>query len=145
MSIELHVPDFNITEKFYNKLDFKTIWRRNPESEIKDENAYMVMQSPHEIIRFWCGSNAIYNQSYFKKFAEDTPKGVGVEIIIQSENLHTLYKKFTETPHLITPLKIRPWHLEDFRIIDPWGYYIRVTTPHDITKMENAIQNTAPT
>jgi len=54
--------------------------------------------------------------------------GLGIEIVLEVENIKDVYKKVIEEDYPIqTELTKRPWGLEDFRIIDPDGYYLRIT------------------
>src|SRR5699024_205708 len=55
--------------------------------------------------------------------------GLGVEIVLEVEDIKSTYNKIVEKEYPIqTELTKRPWGLEDFRIIDPDGYYIRMTS-----------------
>jgi catechol 2,3-dioxygenase-like lactoylglutathione lyase family enzyme len=55
-------------------------------------------------------------------------KGAGVEIVLELDDveqvraLHGRCRAF-----VVEPLRRRPWGLHDFRIVDPDGYYLRVT------------------
>ncbi|WP_249872812.1 VOC family protein [Oceanobacillus saliphilus] len=55
--------------------------------------------------------------------------GLGVEIVLEVEDLKAIYNKVVGKEYPIqTELTKRPWGLEDFRIIDPDGYYLRITS-----------------
>lgn len=55
--------------------------------------------------------------------------GLGVEIVLEVEDVHDMYNKVVATGYPIeTQLTKRPWGLEDFRLVDPDGYYLRVTS-----------------
>ncbi len=137
--LELHVPDFDITENFYSQLGFKTLWKRDPKQEREPETGYLVMQMEDNIICFWCGTDAVYAQSYFQQFPQNTPRGYGVELVLQTSNLEALYQKFENHPNITSKLQTRPWGLQDFRLTDPWGYYLRITSLHDVRQRKNAI------
>ena len=126
--VELHVPDFAPVRDFYARLGFKTVWEQPPEGH----KGYMVMECGKNILRFWCGNDDVYTHTYFRTFAADAPSGKGVEIIIETENLDALYAAFENSENLVEPLREKPWGLRDFRLKDPYGYYLRITTPHDI-------------
>lgn len=53
--------------------------------------------------------------------------GVGVEIVLEVENLEQYEQRARRTGAISEPLQRRPWGLSDFRVVDPDGYYIRVT------------------
>ncbi|MFJ8071995.1 VOC family protein [Peribacillus sp. NPDC096447] len=55
--------------------------------------------------------------------------GLGVEIVLEVEDINDIYNKVVEKGYSIqTKLTKRSWGLEDFRLIDPDGYYLRVTS-----------------
>lgn len=60
------------------------------------------------------------------------PVGVGVEIVIEVDDVDRAYvlasAEVDHFPGQIEPLSDRPWGARDFRLIDPDGYYVRVTS-----------------
>lgn len=53
---------------------------------------------------------------------------VGTEIVLEVDDLDTEYAAVVESGWPIdAPLTERPWGLRDFRIVDPAGYYLRIT------------------
>ncbi|WP_054860967.1 VOC family protein [Gracilibacillus sp. JCM 18860] len=57
------------------------------------------------------------------------PFGLGVEIVLEVEEVKDIYQKVVTSGHPIeTELTSRPWGLDDFRIIDPDGYYLRISS-----------------
>lgn len=128
LHIELHVPDFAPIKEFYTKLGFSVAWEREPEGY----KGYLVMKRDKSILCFWGGNKEIYTHEYFKKYPVDTPVGYGVEIILPVDDLEAVYESAQMFAEVVEPLQLRPWGLKDFRIIDPFGYYIRITTRHDV-------------
>ena len=56
-------------------------------------------------------------------------RGAGVEIVLEVDDLDAALPQAEGSGYaLAKPLQGRPWGLRDFRIADPDGYYIRVTT-----------------
>ena len=55
-------------------------------------------------------------------------RGAGVEIVLEVGDLDAAYRSCLEAGAVAEGLTDRPWGLTDFRITDPDGYYIRVTT-----------------
>ena len=56
--------------------------------------------------------------------------GAGVEIVLETPDLGGLYERVQRSGYpLAAPLQDRPWGLRDFRVTDPDGYYLRITTP----------------
>lgn len=58
-------------------------------------------------------------------------RGAGVEVVLELDDLAAVEaaaRRVTETGWpLAEPLTDRPWGLRDFRVVDPDGYYLRVT------------------
>jgi lactoylglutathione lyase len=59
--------------------------------------------------------------------ARDVP--TGVEIVIEVDDVHADRARVTEAGWpLSAPLQQRPWGLTDFRVHDPDGHYLRITS-----------------
>ena len=139
LQLELHVPDFEKVKQFYALLGFRVVWERIPEGD----KGYLVLKNNDNcIINFWSGNKEIYNQTYFKRFDHSTKRGYGVEVIITTnEDLKVLEQRLkSEDVNIVEPLKKQPWGRSDFRCEDPFGYYLRITTPHDITDSQHAVK-----
>lgn len=126
--LELHVPDFNPVKKFYSALGFTIAHEVKPH----EKKGYLVMDLEENRLCFWCGNGEAYNQSWFKQFPKDTPRGVGVEIVLQVSDVDGLYERVKDNLNVVTPLENKFWGLRDFRLVDPFGFYIRVTSVHDL-------------
>ncbi len=135
IQIELHVPDFTKVIEFYGKLGFEKVWSRN-RNDIGD---YLVLRRGNTVINFWPGNETVLEQPYFKQFPTDTKRGYGVEIVIPVENVEQLFEQIKEETFVVEPLTQQPWGRKDFRIVDPFGYYLRITEPHDITDSSNQV------
>lgn len=56
-------------------------------------------------------------------------KGLGIEIVLEIEDINAFYKKIVSKGYPIeTELSKKPWGLADFRLLDPDDYYLRVTS-----------------
>jgi predicted enzyme related to lactoylglutathione lyase len=54
--------------------------------------------------------------------------GCGVEIVLEVDDVDGAFAGAQASGHPIaSPLQGRPWGLRDFRLIDPDGFYIRIT------------------
>lgn len=42
--------------------------------------------------------------------------------------------------NVVEPLQKRPWGLTDFRIEDPFGFYLRFTEPHNVRDSKYAVK-----
>ena len=55
--------------------------------------------------------------------------GRGVEFVLEVNNIEAMYEHVLSTNWpLSSKLQRQPWSLTDFRVLDPDGYYWRVTT-----------------
>jgi predicted lactoylglutathione lyase len=130
--VELHVPDFNIAKDFYFQLGFKII-----SEDLKGNYpGYLVIQREDElgntILNFYGDDERVYQQSYFKKFSPETPRGYEVEITIPVYNIKNLYEHVLKnlSTNIVQELVVKKdvkttWY--DFRLVDPFGFYIRIT------------------
>lgn len=129
LMIELHVPDFELTKKFYGDLGFEVVWERNSE----DPNiCYLVMRRGESIINFYSGTEEVYNHSYFKNFSKTTSRGYGVEIIIPVDGIENYFKQISlkHKNNVVKPLG-KIFSHSDFRIVDPFGFYLRFVERYD--------------
>jgi lactoylglutathione lyase len=56
------------------------------------------------------------------------PLGLGVEIVLEVPDLRERHERLkAQGIALLSDLERRPWGLEDFRLADPDGYYLRLT------------------
>lgn len=66
---------------------------------------------------------------YFTRPRLAKGKGLGVEIVLEVEDLEAELARVEAAGWpLVEGLRERPWGLADFRIADPDGYYLRITT-----------------
>jgi len=60
------------------------------------------------------------------------PRGVGVEIVVEVDDVQAAFTRaagaVTKQGGQIEQLEAQPWGRTDFRVIDPDGYYVRVTS-----------------
>ena len=66
---------------------------------------------------------------HFGQDALARQRGVGVEIVLEVDDLGAAYAAAVAAEaRVLSPIGLRPWGARDFRVADPDGYYIRVTT-----------------
>ena len=66
---------------------------------------------------------------YFGREIATLRRGLGVEIVIEVDDVDGCQERVASSSHpILEPLRDRPWGLRDFRISDPDGYYLRVTS-----------------
>ncbi|HET8990151.1 MAG TPA: VOC family protein [Acidimicrobiales bacterium] len=60
------------------------------------------------------------------------PRGVGLEVVIEVDDVDRAYARASPEAERhggrIEPIGERPWGARDFRLIDPDGFYVRVTS-----------------
>lgn len=131
--IELHVPDLEKVKDFYSKLGFKIALNDKPNEK---EQGYLTMArkdpAGNTMLNFYGGDERIYSQSFFKQFPKDTKRGYATEITIVTEDINGLYKlikndlKDSIVRELIE-LEDHGHKWKDFRMVDPFGFYLRFT------------------
>ena len=133
--VELHAPDFGPVREFYTALGFEVVWER-PSAEKK---GYLVLAMAGNILCFWAGNEYVYEHSHFRRFPRHTPRGYGTEIVITVPSLTDYYDRFPDKSRIVAPLERRAWGVSDFRVVDPAGFYLRFTEPHDILDSRHAV------
>ncbi|SES18172.1 Uncharacterized conserved protein PhnB, glyoxalase superfamily [Gracilibacillus ureilyticus] len=64
-----------------------------------------------------------------KVSGSDQAPGLGVEIVLEVENIEGAYHDVVAKGYPVqAKLTERPWGMSDFRVIDPDGYYLRLTS-----------------
>ncbi len=126
--VELHVPDFDKAKEFYCAFGFEVVWERTPE----DDKGYLVLNLDGQLLTFWPGTRSWESQTYFSRFPSDTKRGFGVEIVIRVRDLESAYGIAIDRKCVVRDLIQRPWGVKDFRVEDPFGYYLRVTEAYDV-------------
>jgi len=117
--VELHVPDFQTAYDFYKILGFELAWM---------EEDYMVMRRGQSVLAFYGGTpDVAARHSYFSRFAGAPKRGYGVEIVIFVDGIEELYHSLEGKTAMAAPLQRRPWGRLDFRLEDPFGFYLRVS------------------
>jgi lactoylglutathione lyase len=129
--IELHVPNFKKAIEFYSRLGFKLLWRTED---------YLVMKRKRSVLNFYGGSRKVYSHSYFGRFKKTTKCGYGVEIIIPVDRLERFYGRVRKFAKVVQPLESKKWGRRDFRIIDPFGFYLRITERYEWIDRQDAGQ-----
>ncbi|AXA39847.1 VOC family protein [Rhizobium leguminosarum] len=53
--------------------------------------------------------------------------GLGIEIVLRVTDVEDAYRTAKDTGWPVSDLAPQPWRMCDFRLVDPDGYYVRVT------------------
>ncbi len=131
--LELHVPDFKKAREFYSLLGFKEI-QYDPTSGGGSTLGYLVLlrKDPLGItaLNFYGDGPNIFKHAHFNQFPRSTPRGYGVEITIPVKEIETLWKEIKDKisqKNISQKLMLKRWGQKDFRLVDPFGFYVRFT------------------
>jgi len=119
--VELHVPDFAMAKAFYLHLGFSVA------REEHGDDGYLVLRYGPNLLAFWPGSAKVADHHFFGRHPSATVRGYGVEIIIVTGELDAVHERAEQLGCVVHPLGLRPWGHRDFRVVDPFGYYLRIT------------------
>lgn len=71
------------------------------------------------------------NDHHFNPNLKSIQKGYGVEIVLEVDDVVAVYEKVKSSGYpMDEPLTTQNWGLTDFRVVDPDGYYLRITSKH---------------
>jgi lactoylglutathione lyase len=74
-----------------------------------------------------CPVTSLPASHYFARTTPGSRPGIGVEIVLEVDDLLGYERRARLAGAVFEPLRERPWGRRDFRLVDPDGYYIRVT------------------
>lgn len=126
--VELHVPDLQRAREFYERLGFSVV----REESARGGDGYLVMARGGSLLCFWGGTPRVADHPFFGSRPPDTVRGHGVEIVIPVEDLARAFEAMRAAGSVVEPPQERAWGARDFRVEDPFGYYLRITEPHDV-------------
>lgn len=131
--LELHVPDFGQVRDFYAKLGFGEL-TYDPTSGGGSDLGYLVMRredaSGSTMINFYGDKSKVAKHAHFNQFPETTPRGYAVEITITVDDVEKLWDEVKDEiskAQIAQELVLKRWGKKDFRIVDPFGFYLRFT------------------
>lgn len=130
--LELHIPDFSKAKKFYETLGFKQIMY-DPTSGGGSDLGYMVLAREDDagrtLLNFYGDKPRVSQHAYFREFPKRTRRGCEVEITIPVADVDKLWNQIkTKLKSSVSQeLTLKRWGKKDFRLKDPYGYYVRFT------------------
>ncbi|WP_369900094.1 VOC family protein [Bacillus manliponensis] len=117
--LELFVEKLQRSIKFYEEILNITFSKKTTTSAMMKQGNFSLLLTPDYIL----------DEEHYLKRGGLTPKGKGVEIIIVCDDIEQLYEHVLRKNYPIqSKLKIQSWGMKDFRIVDPDGYYLRITS-----------------
>ncbi len=120
--LELFVQDMDQAIAFYTYiLGFKVLRREEDYASLRNGIVILglgpIVKLPEE------------SGGYFTRSKLRAARGLGVEIVLEVGDVHTMYEHTQSCDYPIEePLQKRSWGLTDFRIVDPDGYYLRISS-----------------
>ena len=121
LRLELFVTDMEKSLDFYtNVLGFE---------RLKGGADYVPVRSGSVVIGLGAAAGLPKNH-FFNPEVQMARRGVGTEIVLEVDDVQGFFRKVKASGYkrILSPLRKRLWGLTDFRIADPDGYYLRVTS-----------------
>jgi len=135
--LELHVPSFQPARDFYGLFGFEEL-SYDPSSGGGSDLGYLVLRRQDEVgdtmLNFYGDREKVAEHAHSRDFPANTPRGYGVEITIPISDVKSLWDKVVEKlveGSISQPLTMKRWGKQDFRVTDPFGFYVRFTEPVD--------------
>ena len=120
--LELFVQDMDRAIDFYTRILRFTVLRR--------ERHYASLQNGSFILGLGSIDKLPFHGDYYfirPKLSSD--RGMGVEIVLEVDDVQAAYRYVQSSGYRINePLQKQEWGLTDFRIVDPDGYYLHITS-----------------
>lgn len=115
LRIEIFPDDLDLAASFYSEvLEFDVV-----RDERTEASPYLVLQRGDVLVG--AAERASLNP-------RPRRPPIGVELVLEVEDLAAARLRVQETAWPIEEdVTSRPWGLEDFRLLDPFGYYWRIT------------------
>ena len=120
-SVEFHVTDVEASIAFYATLGFRVVRRWEDWVRLDRDGAELVLMGDAYIRS---------HNHYFTPYLDRSPRGVGVEVSVEVSDVDAVYATAQATGlRIVKPIQDRDWKARDFRLADPDGFFIRVTSP----------------
>jgi lactoylglutathione lyase len=121
LRLELFVTDMEKSIGFYTHvLGFE---------RLKGEPDYVPLRSGSVLVGVGPAAG-LPKQHHFNPEIQNDRRGLGTEIVLEVDDVQGFYEKVKSSGYkrILSPLRKQSWGLTDFRIADPDGYYLRITS-----------------
>jgi catechol 2,3-dioxygenase-like lactoylglutathione lyase family enzyme len=121
LRLELFVTDIEQSIDFYtNVLGFE---------RLKGGPTYVPVRSGSVVIGLG-PANGLPKQHHFNPEVQNSRRGLGTEIVFEVGDIQAFFEKVKASGYkkVSSPLRKQSWGATDFRIVDPDGYYLRITS-----------------
>lgn len=120
LRLELFVSDLNKSLTFYRDVLGFSVERQ--------EADYIALKSGSTRLSL-NKADGLGKQHFFNPELQSQRHGLGVEIVLEVEDVSAHFDRVKQHGYtILSPLKKRPWGLTDYRVADPDGYYLRITS-----------------
>jgi catechol 2,3-dioxygenase-like lactoylglutathione lyase family enzyme len=137
LRLELFVDDLTVAVGFYTGLlGFEVVSRAADYVSVRRGDVTFglgpVSKLPADDDRPWPGRSAPdrpFGPGFTRRRLADD-RGAGVEIVLELDDIGqvaALHDRCLAADVVVDDLRHRPWGLWDFRVVDPDGYYLRIT------------------
>lgn len=122
LRLELFVEDMQASITFYTRVLAFEIVRYEP-------GDYASLRCGGALLGMGPVAKLPEEGGYFGRDISAYRRGLGVEIVLEVDDVEGWRNRVAASGHpILEPLQDRPWGLMDFRISDPDGYYLRITS-----------------
>lgn len=119
--VEFHVADLDASIAFYRALGFRVARRWEVMARLELDGAELQLHGDAYLRD---------HEHYFTAYLDRAPRGVGVEVIVEVADVNAVHAAAVAAGlRIVKPLLDRPWRARDFRVADPDGYFLRITSP----------------
>jgi len=120
--VELFVSDLERSVAFYEALGFRVTRRWEDWLKLAREDGVAITLQGD--------SHAVAGPHFFTPDIGRHPRGTGVEIVVQVADVDAVHEAARAAGlRIVKPIQDRDWKARDFRLADPDGYFVRVTSP----------------
>ena len=121
LRLELFVADMDRAIGFYRDVLGFALLRREPD--------YCSLRHGEVVLGLGPIAKLPAAGGYFTRPRLTQERGLGVEIVLEVDDVRAAYDGVRDSGcPILGPLRDRPWGLTDFRLADPDGYYLRITS-----------------
>jgi lactoylglutathione lyase len=122
LRLELFVEDMADSIAFYTQVLAFEVARHEPDD-------YASLRWGDAILGIGAVAKLPEEGGYFGRNISSHRRGLGVEIVLEVDDVEEWHTRVGTSGHpILEHLQDRPWGLRDFRIADPDGYYLRITS-----------------
>ena len=121
LQVNLAVKDLKVSAAFYTEtFDFK---------ERSNEPGYILLQR-NALVLGLKTDELLWYPDPGEQPVESLVRGVGVELVLETSDIEQFHARMQQAGVAIhEPLTEQPWGATDFRMLDPDGYYWRISSP----------------